>query len=277
MSNNLPAIRNIIQSDAVQSSIYARIGEKAGTFTTSLLDVIGEDKNLAQCDPKLIVKEALKAAGLDLPLNRNLGFAYVIPYKTKGVLMPQFQMGYRGYIQLALRTGEYKHLNADAIYEGETFEIDRIRGTLKIAGEKKSDKAIGYFCYMELLNGFQKAIAWPRDKVEAHAKRFSKSYGKGVSSPWSTDFDGMAIKTMFLQLIPKYGPMTIEMSQALVNERALNTDEQVQNEIGENANQEFIDIEPGEIPAGEMTDEEKAQIEAEEAAQAQAQQDGPGF
>lgn len=255
MSNNLPAIRKTIQSPSIQNSIKARIGEKAGTFTTSLLDVIGEDRQLAECDPTLIIKEALKAAGLDLPLNKNLGFAYVLPYKKKGGRPePQFQMGYRGYIQLAIRTGQYKHINADCIYEGEFFEFDRIRGTLEITGQKTSDKAIGYFCYFELINGFQKAIAWTREKVEAHAAKYSKSYNSKFS-PWQSDFDSMAKKTMVLQLIPKYGPMTIEMSQAMSQDRAdfsgFSNDGQVHAEIDQHANQEPIDITPMDEPEPE--------------------------
>lgn len=277
-NNNLPAIRKVIQGDGVQNSIRARLGEKAGTFTTSLLDVIGEDALLSQCDPMLIVKEAMKGAGLDLPLNRNLGFAYVLPYKEKGVPKPQFQMGYKGYIQLAIRTGQYKHLNAGIIYEGEEMVEDRIKGTLDIGGKKKSDKAIGYFCYMQLLNGFEKAIAWTRDKVESHAKRFSKSYGKGFS-PWSSDFDAMAMKTMVLQLIPKYGPMTIEMSSAMVQDRSdfKGFDTGVQEEIDDNANSEIIDIDPepeGDQPMSEAEKEEIRQAEAEEA---EKQQEKPDF
>lgn len=278
-NNNLPAVRNIIQSDAVQNSIKARLGEKAGTFTTSLLDVIGEDLSLAKCDPKLVVKQALKAAALDLPINKNLGFAYVIAYKNKGVYEPSFQMGWKGYLQLAIRTGQYKHLNAGAIYEGEIMIIDRIKGTLAIGGNKTSEKAIGYFCYMELINGFEKAIAWTREKVVAHAERFSKSYKKDFS-PWKTDFDAMAFKTMVLQLIPKYGPLTIEMSTAMTSDRAdfKGFDNQVSEEIEDNANSEIIDITADE-PVGEdgMTESEKAKILAEEAAAAQAENQGPGF
>lgn len=279
MSNNLPAIRKTIQSPSIQNSIKARIGEKAGTFTTSLLDVIGEDRLLAECEPTLIIKEALKAAGLDLPLNKNLGFAYVLPYKKKsGRPEPQFQMGYRGYIQLAIRTGQYKHINADCIYEGETFEFDRIRGTLEITGERTSDKAIGYFCYFELINGFQKAIAWTREKVEAHAAKYSKSYNSNFS-PWKSDFDTMAKKTMVLQLIPKYGPMTIEMSQAISSDRAdfsgFNNDTRVQDEINTNANQEYIDISPAEHA---QIDDKVADVITHELANDEEHiQDGPDF
>lgn len=282
MSNNLPAIRSVIQSDSVQNSIRARLGEKAGTFTTSLLDVIGESYQLQQCDPILVVKEAMKSAGLDLPMNKNLGFAYLIPYKERGKMTPHFQMGYKGFIQLAIRTGQYRHLNADAIYEGEEFIVDRIRGTLEIAGKRTSDKAIGYFCYMELLNGFQKATAWSKERVLEHALKFSKSYeaykqGRTKTIPvWETDFDGMAKKTMILQLVPKYGPMTIEMSTAMASDRAdfKGFDNLVQDEIDQNANDEFIDIPPDDQSQdiGEMTDEEKAEILAREQAEAEASQ-----
>ncbi len=264
MTQNLPAIQQALAQPKVVARIEARLGEKAGTFITSVLDLCGEDKNLAKCDPNLVIKEALKAAGLDLPVNKNLGFAYVIPYGN----VPSFQMGYKGYVQLAIRTGQYKHLNAGIVYEGELMIEDRIKGTLEIGGEKTSDTAIGYYCYMELLNGFQKAVAWTKVRVEKHAKRFSKSFNKG-SSPWKTDFDSMALKTMFLQLVPKYGPMTIEMSQAMSSDRAdfKGFDGQVKEEISENANEEIIDI-PQDDEPGEMTDEEKAEIEKEEAVSA---------
>lgn len=295
-NNNLPAIRNMIQSDAMQRSIQARLGEKAGTFTTSLLDVIGGNGQLQKCDPKLVVKEALKAAALDLPINSNLGFAYLIPYNESiningqwsKQLMPHFQMGYKGFIQLALRTGQYKHLNADAIYEGESFIVDRIRGTLEIGGEATSDKAIGYFCYMELINGFQKAIAWTREKVYNHAKLYSKSFsyyleGKTKTKPiWETDFDGMALKTMIIQLVPKYGPMTIEMSTALASDRGdfKGFDSRVSEEITDNANSEIIDIPADEEPqeGDGISDAEKAEILAEEAAQSEdSVKVDPGF
>lgn len=281
-NNNLPAIRNVIQSQGMQRSIQSRLGEKAGTFTTSLLDVIGETWALQKCDPKLVVKEALKAAALDLPINKNLGFAYVIPYGNE----PQFQMGYKGFLQLAIRTGQYKHLNAGIVYEGEEMIEDRIKGTLAIGGKKTSEKAIGYFCYMQLINGFEKAVAWSKEQVTAHAKRFSKSFNK-KTSPWKTDFDAMALKTMILQLVPKYGPMTIEMSTAMASDRGdiKGFDSRVEHEIEENANQEIIDIptdtptkaeKPEQVPQEDapMTDEEKAAIEAEEAARAD---DGPGY
>ncbi len=290
--NILPVVRKTITGPGMQAMIQQRIGEKAGTFTTSLLDVIGEDNLLAECDPNLIVKEALKAAALDLAISKNLGFAYIIPYKERGKPVPQFQMGYKGYIQLAIRTGQYKHLNTGAVFEGETVVVDKIKGTLEITGEPASENIVGFFAYMELLNGFQKAIFWTADKMRNHAKKYSKGYasylnGKTKFKPiWETDFEGMGKKTMILQLVPKYGPMTVEMSTAMASDRAdfKTFDAQVDEEIDQNANQEIIDIPTGNQPQeqpGEdgMTDAEKTRIMAEEAAQAEKEKElkGPDF
>ena len=283
--NNLPAIQRELENPGIIARINTRLGDKAGTFITSVLDLCGEDQALAECDPKMVIKEALKAAGLDLPINKNLGFAYVIPYKK----VPSFQMGWKGYVQLAIRTGKYRHLNTGIVYKGEEMIIDRIRGTLEIGGKRTGDNPIGYYCYMELLNGFQKAIAWSKEKVEEHAKRFSKSYSyyldkkRGRKPVWVTDFDAMALKTMFLQLVPKYGPMTIEMSQAISGDRSdfKGFDNQVSEEIQENANEEIIDIpKDGNVVDAEfdgdsaLTAAEKAEIEQEEANTAIAE---PGF
>ena len=273
---NFPAIRKQLTGANIKSMVEARIGKKAGTFITSVLDLIGQDKNLIKCDPNLVVKEALKAAGLDLPISKTLGFAYVIPYKNQ----PQFQMGYKGYIQLAIRTGQYKHLNAGEIYEGETIDVDRIRGTMTIYGQKTSDTVVAYFAYLELINGFEKAVVWTREQVEAHARRFSKSYGGKHDSPWETDFDAMAKKTMLLQLLPKYGPMTIELGQALEKDRGDYQD--FEAKVRENANTEAIDITPEDTQkdhqGDDMTDTEKAEIVAKEVAEAEADfDDDPGF
>jgi recombination protein RecT len=264
MTKNLPVtMQKTLRDQGIIKRINERLGEKAGTFMTSILDLCGDDSNLIECDNNLVIKEALKAAALDLPVNKNLGFAYVIPYKERGVMKPHFQMGYKGYIQLAIRTGQYKYLNAGMVYEGEIIVEDRIKGTLEISGEKTSDKVIGYFCYMQLLNGFEKAIIWTKEKVEEHAKTYSKSYNSS-SSPWKKSPHPMALKTMILQLIPKYGIMTIEMSTAMNQDMAdfKGFGGSVQEEINDNANSEVIDIEP-------LTDKDKEEIKKKEVEEAQ--------
>ena len=239
----LAAIQSALDNPNIKGRINTRLGQKAGTFITSLLDLVGEDKNLAACDPNLIIKESLKAAALDLPISKQLGFAHIIPYKDKGVMTPHFQMGYKGALQLAIRSGQFRHLNAGAVYEGETVVDDRIRGTLEITGERTSDKAVGYFAFMQLINGFEKSTFWTRDKVVAHAKRFSKSYDRD-STPWKTDFDAMALKTMLLQL-KAYFPMTIDMTEAFTADRDMDPEGAARKEIEYHANQgEVVDIMP---------------------------------
>jgi recombination protein RecT len=279
MSNNLPAIRKTITGAGMQAMIQQRIGDKAGVFTTSLLDLIGDNTALQKCDINLVIKEAIKAPALDLPINNNLGFAYIIPYGNK----PQFIMGYKGFVQLAIRTGQYKHLNADAVYDGEEILVDKIRGTMEVTGKPKSEKVVGYFAYMELINGFEKAIFWTKEQVTAHGKKFSKTFNNG---PWKSDFDAMAKKTILKSLISKYGPLSIEMTSALSSDTAdfKGHDAMAQDEIYTNANQEYIDISPVDPAQKEepgpdgMTEAEKAEVLAQERAESEEHmQDGPDF
>jgi len=286
LTSSTNSIQSLMSNEAVKKRIVERLGKNSAVFMTSVLDVCRDDQKLQQCDPNKVMQECLKSAGLDLPINRNLGFAYIIPYKEKGIMTPHFQMSYKGYIQLAIRTGQYKHLNADVVYEGETMVVDRIKGTLTIEGEATSEKATGFFAYMELINGFQKAIGWSAEKVLAHGKRYSKSFSYSTSL-WKTDFEAMGMKTMILQLVPKYGPMTISMAEAISSDKSdFKGFENIPEDIQKQANQTIIDIEP-EPPAeerkpdlgqpdDEMMDEEKAQIQKREIAEAQPV-DGPAF
>jgi len=136
-----------------------------------------------------------------------------------------------------MRTGEYRYLNADVVYEGELKGYDKLTGHLDLSGERKSNEVVGYFAYLELLNGFSKAVYWTKEQVIEHAKRFSKSYSSQYS-PWQTDFDSMALKTVLRNLITKWGIMSVEMVQAV--DRDIESDAQM--EIAENANSEVLDI-----------------------------------
>jgi recombination protein RecT len=279
-------LKQVIQSPTVQEQFRNALGENSGMFVASLIDLYASDSYLQQCEPGKVVMEALKAATLKLPINKSLGFAYVIPYKTKSSKQePQFQMGYKGLIQLAMRTGQYRYINADKVLEGELKRHDKMTGEIEL-GEPTGSKVIGYFAMIETVNGFRKVIFWTRDQVEAHAKRFSKAYNS-THSPWKTDFDAMALKTLLKSLLGKYGIMSIEMANAFSKDS--DADEDPQAEIDANANQEPLDIEPekdeGDTPNAEFTEdpppitpEEAAEIEAQEQAEAQATgADGPGF
>ena len=199
-----------IQGLVAQADIKARfeelLGKKAPGFISSLLAVVNNNKLLAKANPKTVIAAGAMAASLDLPINQNLGFAYIIPYKDEA----QFQMGYKGYIQLAMRTGQYQTINAAEVYEGEIVKQNRFTGEYEF-GEKNSDKIIGYIAYFKLVNGFEKYLYMSIEEMQAHAKKFSKNY-KGGTDKWGlTDFHSMAIKTVLKRLISKYGILSIEM------------------------------------------------------------------
>ena len=262
-------LKAVLSVESVQQQFRNALAENAGAFTASIIDLYGSDSYLQQCDPNQVVMEALKAATLKLPINKQLGFAWIVPYKVKGKPTPQFQIGYKGYIQLAMRTGQYRCINADAIYEGCEVEREILTGDIWIKGTPTSDKPIGYFAYFELLNGFSKTSYMTRAEMEAHGKRYSPSYGM-TNSAWTTDFDEMAKKTMIRQLLSKYGYLTTEMMTALTSDTE-DVEDRVETEIEMEANTEELDIEDNVIEMEIDTDG------THRAKTQQATMDGPGF
>lgn len=229
-------LKNILSAQSVQEQFKAVLAENAGAFVASIIDLYNTDKTLQMCDPKLVVMEALKAASLKLPINKQLGFAWIIPYKDNktGQYIPTFQLGYKGYIQLCMRTGAYKCINADVVYEGELVKQDKLTGEIEIDPEKRtSDKKIGYFAFIETLNGFRKTLYMTVDDVIKHAKQFSKSYNN-KNSVWATDFDAMALKTVLRLLLSKYGIMSVEMQRAYIEDNS-DTIELADNAITDNS------------------------------------------
>jgi recombination protein RecT len=235
-----------LSAESVKTQFQNALKENTGAFIASIIDLYGSDRYLQECDPNLVVMEALKAATLKLPINKQLGFAYIVPYKSKGQAIPQFQLGYKGYIQLAMRTGQYKHLNAGAINEGVKISKNMLTGEIGFSGEPTSDKPQGYFAYMELLNGFSKTVYMTKDEIVAHAKRYSKSFNY-ESSAWKSNFDEMAIKTVIRKLLSHYGIMSTDMVTAFTSAREEEDIEaEVEREVATEANQEFIDVQ-GEV------------------------------
>jgi recombination protein RecT len=254
-------LKEAMNQPSVREQFANALGENSGLFVSSLIDLYASDNHLQQCNPSKVVMEALKAATLQLPINKSLGFAYVIPYKNKqGQQEPQFQFGYKGLIQLAQRSGKYRYINAGPVYEGQIKNHDYLTGEITL-GPATGTKTIGYFAMIETINGFRKVVYWTKDQVEAHAKRFSKAYNSSYS-PWKTDFDAMATKTLLKHLLSKYGIMSIEMVNVMEQDND-NLDAQVQADIAENANGDFIDVDP-EAPGKEDQPGGPAQEEAEE-------------
>lgn len=218
----IDALKHIISQDSVQKQFANAMGKHADRFTASLIDVFTGDTNLQQCEPSEVVSEALKAAVLNLPITKSLGFAYIIPYKKswkegnqwKSKYVPTFQPGYKGLIQLTQRTGQVLTINDGPIFEGEKVETDRLSGQIKITGEPKANKkgeyvAIGYFAYFKLLNGYEKAEYWTKEKVIAHAEKYSASY-KAKNKIWVDEFDKQASKTVLSHILNKYAPKSVE-------------------------------------------------------------------
>ena len=245
------SVKQYLASPAVKQRIEDLLKDRASQFTTSLTAMVGADNNLAQCQPASLFMAALTAAALDLPINKNLAFAHIVPYRNNsaGVTEAQFQLGWKGYVQLAQRSGQYKTIAATAVYNGQLVAEDPLLGNTYDWKAKRSDDVIGYVAMFKLVNGFEKELYMSLDEIKAHADRYSKAYnhGKGYG-PWRDNFDAMALKTVVKLLISKWGPMSVEM------QRAVEVDSAVIKESGE---PEYID---GELSDVNATEEQKAAI-----------------
>lgn len=241
-------LKAALNVDSVKIQFQNALKDNAGPFIASIIDLYGLDQYLQQCDPNQVIMEALKAATLKLPINKQLGFAYIVPYKNRnGQQIPQFQLGYKGYIQLAMRTAQYRYLNAGIVCEGVKVTQELLTGEVAFAGEPISQKAQGYFAHMQLLNGFTKTEYMTREQVLAHAKRYSKSWGRD-SSAWTTNFDEMAMKTVTRRLLGHFGILSTDMVTALTStHEEEDTETAVEREIAEQANGQVIDVMPTEV------------------------------
>jgi len=284
-------LKSVIRAESVQQQFQNALGKHKDEFVASLIDLYTGDPQLQRCKPQAVVAEALRAATMRLALNKALGFAYIIVFNNSvkdpatgqwtKVPTPTFVPGYKGYIQLAMRTGQYRTINADMVYEGELRNVDKLSGTIAFDGEKKSDKVVGYFCYFELLNGFSKVLYMSVEDMAKYALRYSPSF-KGKEKPtfdalvkqaqsgqvssevgWKGNFNDMALKTVIRRLLSKYGYLSIEMMNVI----AKDDDEAMSDRnglIAENANAEVLpadsatyeEIDPatGEIKENAATD-----------------------
>ena len=209
-------LKGMLESPAYKKKFEEMLGKKAAGFMSSIIAVTNNNNYLMKADPATVIGAAAQAAMLDLPINQSLGFAYIVPYKGAA----QFQLGYKGYIQLAQRSGQYVDIGAKTVYEGELEYENRLLDKFKF-GNRTGDKVIGYLAYFRLTNGFEKMLFMTLDEMQAHAKKYSQSY-KGGTDKWGlADFDVMAEKTVLKRLLSKFGPLSIEsvqMSQALSND-----------------------------------------------------------
>jgi len=206
------------------------LGDKSAGFISSVISA-SRSKGLSVCPPMSVVASAMVAATLDLSINPELGHAHIVPYRENGTPVAQFQMGWKGYVQLGQRTNLYRTMNASEIYEDEIEFWNPITGELKLRpmsewkqryskGARDDGKIAGYSAYFRLLNGFEKFLYMTNVQLEDHAKRYSKSYQRGLGN-WVTDPHGMKIKTPLKLLLKKFGPMSVQIQKALQADHAV--------------------------------------------------------
>ena len=214
-------LKALVNADVTKKKFQEMLGNKAVGFLTSLINTTNGNAQLQQADPNSILKAGAIAATLDLPIDPNLGFAYIVPYNNKGKNEAQFQMGYKGFVQLAIRTGQYKRINVTELYEGQFESYDPITDELKYNLDNRlSDEITHYVAYFQTINGFEKYNVMSKEEIETHAKKFSKTYSYKGSS-WQTNFNTMAKKTVLKLLLSKFGILSIEMQTAQKADQAV--------------------------------------------------------
>lgn len=275
------AVKNfqaVMNNSYYQTLLQNTLKENKGTFTTSLMELATSDEKLLQCAPNAFMAEALKAASLHLPLNKQLGQCYILPFKNHGVMTPTLVVGTKGYLQLAMRTGKYETINSDVVYEGELKGYDKVTGNLDLSGVRTSNVPIGYFAYMKMKNGFSKLLYMSLDEVCLYAKQYSptvkfsekatpatlkelalKQAASGVSDGvgWYSNFESMALKTVLRRLLSKWGELSIENNDILNIDEAPSAEQQRDEEFAEAKEVIEVDAETGEIK--QPTDEDPAE------------------
>lgn len=282
---NIVNFNNKMNGNYVQTQLKNVLGKNAGTFATSLIEVFSNDTQLQGCDANKVIQEAIKAATLKLPLNKQLGYAYIVVFnnwdkvKRCKVPTPTLTIGYRGYIQMAMRTGQYRNINADVVYEGELLGKNKLSGEIDLSGTKTSDKVDGFFAHFETINGFTKTLYMSLEDMAAYALKFSPSFKRkatpdsplptvddlcdlankqsveGASSKvgWEGDFLSMGTKTVLRRLLSKYGYLSIEMMSAISDDEKQTAADVRDAEFSEAKEVITVDAETGEIkqPASE--------------------------
>ena len=265
------AVKNfqaVMNNSYYQTLLQNTLKDNKGTFTTSLMELATSDEKLLQCAPNALMAEALKAASLHLPLNKQLGQCYILPFKNHGVMTPTLVVGTKGYLQLAMRTGKYETINSDVVYEGELKGYDKVTGNLDLSGVRTSNVPIGYFAYMKMKNGFSKLLYMSLDEVCLYAKQYSptvkfsekatpatlkelalKQAASGVSDGvgWYSNFESMALKTVLRRLLSKWGELSIENNDILNIDEAPSAEQQRDEEFAEAKEVIEVDAETGEI------------------------------
>lgn len=221
------ALMERLKADDVRDSLKTLLSDTklAERMRANMIALVGGNKSLQQCDAASILSAVGQAAAMNLSISPTLGQAHIVAYKDGNGHKAQFQVGWKGLYQLAIRSGQYKTINMGAVYEGEIQRRDRATGEITW-GDRKSDKIVGYFAAFELLNGFKKTVYMSAEELKIHARKYSSAYRNDLqynrnNSPWSTNFDAMAQKTVLKSLISKYGIISIEIEKAIKADQAV--------------------------------------------------------
>lgn len=300
--SNISELKSVLGSDSVKKRFEEVLGKKAAQFTASIVNVVNGNSMLKRCSVQSVVGAAFVAATYDLPIDNNLGFAAIVPYNNRrlnqetgrweSVPEAQFQMMYKGFIQLAIRSGCYKKMNYSVVYEDELLSYNPITGDVEFVqdfskckqrNEGNMNNIAGYYAWFELNTGFRHELFMSTAEVTNHAIRYSQSFRKDreenkTASRWSIDFTSMALKTVIKLLLSKWGILSIEMQRAIVD------DQQVFDDDGngsysdnrpddavdpfEQAEQNVIDTQAAEVPQIQAKPEASNPIEQAQHARA---------
>lgn len=229
-----------LKSPLISKRFEQILNKDAGGFVASIISIANSNLNLAKCDPQTVINAAMKAAALKLPIEPSLGFAYIIPYKNQA----QFQIGYKGFIQLAQRSGQLKKINVIQIYKGQLLSADELKEVFELDYSISGGPVVGYLGYMELINGFSKTVYWDTEKMKTHGLKYSQSFKKKFGL-WVDEFDKMATKTMIKYLLSKYAPMSTEMQEAVRFDQSVIIDDETPEYVDEFADiKDFEDDKP---------------------------------
>ena len=236
-------VKTMLARDDVKERFNDILGSKAPQFMASLVNVVAGSSQLAECEPNSIMASAFVAASFDLPIDSNLGFAAIVPYKKntynyqtkewESQTFAQFQMMYKGFVQLAIRSGQYEKMSCSEVYQDELLEYNPITGECKFTTDfsectqrlnGEADKIIGYYAWFKLHSGFVKELFMTKNEIYNHASKYSQSYRMDISknkksSRWSTDFDAMAKKTVLKLLLSKWGVLSVDMQKAIQDDQ----------------------------------------------------------
>ena len=262
---SLKTFNQTITSPATQKYLDDLLHERKGQFVSNLTALVANNANLQECEPYTLMFAALKATALSLPIEPSLGMAHVIPYKNKkrNITEAQFQLGYKGFQQLALRTGQYKRINTTDVREGELGKRNRLTGEIEwnwITDEAKRLKTpiIGYVNYFLLLNGFESTFYMSKEEMNAHALRYSQTYKSSTDyikaqSKWTTDFDAMALKTVIKLNLSKNGVLSTELQDAIRADQSVMREEN-KYEYTDNEEQAIFDAQKAQEVANKFAD-----------------------